>query len=704
MDSFRFKCLIAAMLLWLLLPVTAVIAAESVDNSSGTGLGNVSTVEDSSEVSDDQEAVGEIAEFKPVETLTTYGGFAGYRFLHSEGNVNRAEQYSYLHSGIAAGGYWGTLGQNLKFAIEGTYLNNNDYHGDLLFDENGEYRIHMKSEALYHNLQRETLFSPESLTLGSAVYQADDVSAATHGIKTDQSLVDFRYKPHDFPLHINLGYWRLARDGNKQLRFADSAFEGTANRVLAVTHPVDQQTQEGSLGLDTHLGPLDFIYAFQIRQFANNATIPVYSFDGRPPTAGITFLGGDQQHNEDPESRYFAHTVKLHSSLTGGVVGAASYTYGKRENRSSLTDIIGARQVSTTLQNVAGDFFYTPAKEISLALKFRRQQVENTSPATIYSRLTLPSTIAVRPSFDSRKESIIATLLVRPSNLATIKGEYTGEFLHRDLPSNGDERLTWLYLNENQEIHRGTVALLSRPLKGLKISANYRYQVTANPTYGTGFATKHEGNLLAAYTIASKWGVTAAYRSSRENNDEIARKLIELPLEPLTYQALPNLLWRDKSATHLSTGVWFAPIEKLTVSANYSFLRNSIDQAVMFSVVGVPSEAVADYTARANLYSLSAAYHYTDNLDVSLAFQQIYSFSEFQPESIVFSSSADTNGIKEITQAKTVESSISVRGDYHLSKFLTCSLDYTLRDYRDKHASQYNGSIHSVMAQLSTSW
>ena len=59
------------------------------------------------------------------------------------------------------------------------------------------------------------------------------------------------YSHSDF---FNFGYWRLSRDGSRQLRFADHTFEATSNTFISTTHKVDQVTHEGTAGLDAHIG------------------------------------------------------------------------------------------------------------------------------------------------------------------------------------------------------------------------------------------------------------------------------------------------------------------------------------------------------------------------------------------------------------------------------------------------------------------
>ena len=707
----RMTCLIVVTMFLLNLTATLTLAAENQNISpSVKPLNNDDNAENSSELGEGIQLEEESAAVKKVETHTILGGFTGYRFLSVDNYGGRAAQYDYLHSGLIGGGYFNSLGQDLKFALDGAILNDKDYHGDMLFDYGGEYRVHVRTESLFHNLAGEKLFdTPFQLgradlrgALADYIPHQDD-SLTKYGVRAEQDLASFRYKLHDFPLHMNLGYWRMVKEGASQLRFADIAFEGPENNFFARSRSVNRETHEGNLGFDTHLGPVDLIYNFQIRQFVNNAAQLRDDFAPRNNVQGVLDrIGGLQEHNEDPGSRYLAQTVKLHTSLAGGIVGAASYTYGKRDNLSKLSDTKDAEQASVNLHNVAGDFVYTPFKEFSLGLKYRRQEVDNNSPAFISNSFFVQNTLAVRPSISTEKDVIVATLSLRPNNLVTIKGEYKGEFLHRDLPSNSDERLNW-FLNETQDTHRGTLALLSRPLKGLRLSARYSYTTTDHPSYGTSFANKHEGELLTSYNMTGRWGVTANYRSLRESNDQIERRTI-VSIDPLKYALFSHLLSRDKTTDNVTAGFWFVPVEKLTVSANYGYLHSSTDQAVLFTIVGAGSEAASNYTSKAQFYSLNTAYQYSDKSDISLTLQQVFSLSEFNPEIKSFTPNDNTTGIKDISHLKTVETSFSARGNYHLTKNLICSLEYQLKDYNDKYSSLFDGTVHIVTAYVSTKW
>ena len=638
------------------------------------------------------------------DTHTLVEAFAGYRFLQVDGSGGRAAEYDYLHSGPTFGGMYNRVGNDFNFLLDGNYLNDKDYFGDLLADYRGEYRFHLRTESLFHNLDHEKL---EDKFSGTG-YQSNDLDPGGHyGERVEQDEASFRYKLHNFPLHINLGYWRLLRDGSSQLRFSDTMFgySGT-NTVNAMARRLNQETHEGDFGFDAHLGFVDLVYTFQIREFNDNIATPTYNYTSRTPVdpANPALPGGLQQHNEDPDSRYIAHTVKIHTSLDGGIVGAASYSYGTRENRSTLTDIQGASQGRDTLQNAAGDFVYIPCKEFSLALKFRHQEIDRDNPATLFS-LVDSSTLSIRPSLDTQRDTITATVSVRATNTLTFKGEYKGDFLHRDNTAFWNEPLAQVSQNlpENSSVHKGTVTVLSRPLKGLSLKAQYNYSVTDNPSYGNSFGEKHEGNLFASYNSPNRWGATANYRLARENNDQLTVSTFA----STSFDPIANPITRNKSTDNATVSLWYTPIERLTISGSYGFLRAKTDQGVLFQdQPTAPPAAFANtnYTTQAQIYSLTGVFHYNKKLDLSMSLQQIYSFSDLSPESSDFANNGNTANIEQISNTKTVESSISFRAEYHFTKNFSSILDYSYRDYDEKIQRLFNGTVQSVSAYMSAKW
>ena len=647
---------------------------------------------------------------RQVEVLRQKGGSLGYDFVNRDGYGGRALEYGLLRSSVSGGLFYRNMERDSNLELEGYFLNEHDYHGDLLLDYRGDYRLHLRTESLFHNLDREILFAPD-FTIGStdpavpARYLARQDTAANYGVSVVQDSADFRYRLHNYPLHVNLGYWRYLKEGTIQQRFADASFEGTPNTIYAVSREIRQRTQEGRLGLDAHLGPVDVIYDFKIRVFEDRLATPVADFVPRNGINGSPeVVGGLRQHNENPDSRFISHTVKLHTSLAGGVVGSGSYSIEERENLSEPSDTTGVKHAKVKLQNAAGDLVYTPSKEYSLALKYRRQELDQDNPGTVLSSNFVNPVQLVKPPVDTTKDVVSLNLSFKPRHDLSFTGEYKGEFLKRTnvsaLPSLG----SWA-LPENSDTHTGSLALLYRPVKGLRVSTNYSYATTDHPSYGSSFQQRHEGKFLTTYTRNSCWGATANVILRHESNDEVEHFLVNFPLDPLGYTPYP-LLSRERRTENANLGVWFVPFARLTLGANYAYLKSRVDQPVLFTGVVAGSQAASEFFSRSHVYGVNASWSLGEKLDLSLMLQQIRSRSSFDPQDTTFSASSDTSGIGEISRQHTVISSLSARGEYRFTCGFATLLEYTVRDYNENNPaySAYNGTVHAVLASLAAKW
>lgn len=696
-------------LILLLLTAGSAAAAEPWESSQEPGP--VLTAAESAVRQEDE---------RQVETHEAKGGFLGYSFVGGEGYGGRAEPYGYLRSSKSGGLYYKNLQKDQNLDLEGSFLNEKDYHGDLVLDYRGDYRLHLRTESLFHNLSRELLFTPDFrsgrtdlATPSDALYQASQQDArVNYGISFAQDLAAFRYRVHDFPLHVNLGYWRLVKQGTEQQRFADASFEGPVNTVFAQSRAVDRQTHEGSFGIDAHLGWVDLIYDLRVRYFEDRLATPTSDYiarnsvsrngvDGAPER-----LGGVQQHNEDPDSRFISHTVKLHSSIAGGLVGSASYSLGERENLSNLTDTTGARHMKAIQQNAAGDLVYTPRPGYTMALKYRRQEIDNDDRGPISSINFVDPVQVVKQQMDLTKDVVIGTVTYRPVRVFSITGEYRGEFLKRTNVSALPTLTTWA-LPENTETHTGSVSLLYRPAKGMRISGKYGYATTDHPSYGTSFEQKHQGEFLATYTSGSNWGVTGNAVIRRESNDHVEHFLVNAPFaDPVTYTASAPLS-RERRTENVNFSCWVAPLPQLTLTANYAFLYNRVEQGVLFTGVFEGSEAATDFVNHSHVYSLNGSYTFNDKLDLSLMLQQIRSSAVFSPDPVNFAVvPGSTEGIRTITEQHSVINTVSTRCQYRFTRELSSSLEYTLREYRESNPAfaGYNGTVYAIAAYLTTNW
>ncbi|HJV35999.1 hypothetical protein [Geomonas sp.] len=650
-------------------------------------------------------------EERHVEQLIQQGGYLGYNGVAVSGHGGNAEPYGFLRSSPGGGLFYRSLKQDSNLELEGNFLNEHDYHGDLLLDYKGDYRLHARTESLYHNLNRDILFSPNFQAGRTdaptpALYQAIQDPPQDYGISVQQSSADFRYRLHNYPLHVNIGYWRLVREGNKQLRFADTAFEGTPNTVYALRQGLDQLTQECRIGMDAHLGPVDVIYDFKFRTFEDREATPLADYVPRNTVSGAPdFLGGIQQHNQNPDSRYYSHTVKLHTSLSGGLVGSGAYSIEQRENRSSLTDFSGTKHLKADLHNVAGDLVYTPSKEYSLAVKYRRQDLDNDYRSVMLNTSYANPALLVKTPINTSKDLITVIFSYRPRVDLSVNAEYKGEFQRRENNiSSQPSQVSWA-LPETTDINKGILTVNYRPVTGVRFSGEYSYTNTDHPSYGSSFQQQHQGKLLGTYTRSNKWGGSANLIARREWNDDVEHFLVNFPLDPLTYSNYP-LTSRERTVVNANGAVWWVPVTRLTVGANYAFLYNNVDQTVLFTSVAVGSQAASNFYDRSHVYGLTASFAATEQLDLSLMLQQVRSTSAFQPEFRLFSATSSTAGVEEITRLDTVISQLSAKGEYRFTKAISSSLEYVIKDYDEKNPSysSNNGTVHTVWATVAAKW
>jgi hypothetical protein len=226
----------------------------------------------------------------------------------------------------------GTLGSDLKLTIDGNFLHEDDYNSELFLDYRGLIHFHAESRTFWHNLLREQV-NPGT----TGLITLDQ--GATYGVRTAINQADARIRLGNNPVHLNLGYLELKRDGYEQLRFSDHYFGTGVSSVITSANRVERYTREGSAGLDAHLGLVDISYGFNIRDFTNQAADPRHDFVN---AAGGALATGVQSHDVIPDSQVVSHTVKLFSDLSGGLVAAASYNLTQRENNGGHGEVVSS--------------------------------------------------------------------------------------------------------------------------------------------------------------------------------------------------------------------------------------------------------------------------------------------------------------------------------------------------------------------------
>lgn len=640
----------------------------------------------------DERGVNAGAPAERTGALSQAAVYSGYRFVTPVDSPSAAAPYQRNKSGIAGGFSAGMVGADLKLSADAQFLHSDDYNSELFLSYAGLYSLKLDSTSLWHNLER----LPPSTA--AAVTASERDNGSSYGTRTVISRAHNRIKLGNNPIHLNLNYWQLTREGTTQLRFSDFYFDANPNSTVTRQISVDSVTREGTIGFDAHAGPINVAYSFNIRDFSNQAPDSRDLFVAR-----AALSGGSQAHDVVNDSRVTAHTFKLYSDLSGGLTASALYSLTRRETVTDRGDARPSSNPSDTLHSAAGDLSYTPFKELMLALKYRRLQIDRESPATIYSPFSqIPAapapvytstagTLLVRPSSSSVKDTLILSASYRPMPKAVYRFEYRAELESRDnLPDPLAPSNPGALRSDSRQTHTGKASFIWKPVNAVKFNATYSYAASDNPAYPTSFSERHSGQALLSYTAKGRWGATASYLGKFESGES---------------RSLQTGLPRESLSTSINGSVWFSPMERMTVTASYSFMNSEIDQTSLFSsfVATAPVQTAGNYHSTAHVYYIDAVLAMSRMMDLSLAFQQTFSHSGFSASDNSQDAALSATGIGDASRLVSTETGVTTRADWRLSKHLGCSLGYSFRMY-DSGQPLFDGAVHETLLALTGRW
>jgi hypothetical protein len=676
---------------------------------------------------------------------------AGYQAVSIDANPDRAAEYSFLDSSP-------TLGLDLRggsgvrhYIFDGVFLNENDYRAEAHLDHNGFVNLNLRTERFFHNLEHIP-YAPglpeargdtggQAATSSGAVrvQYADQDPGKNYGIRLDTSEAHLRGKFKTFPAHLNLRYWRFEKKGSRQLRFVDEGFDHpdipntlangqtcNACHMQSKTRNIDRVTDEISAAVDAHLGPVDIAVEQLYREFRNRESIPIDTFQGHPlRPAGL------YQHDADPDARLTETTLKMHTSLSGGVSAAASLTVGERENRSALATGqpfgVDRGKAETDYYKAAGDLTYTPSPQWTLNFRYRLLDLDSDNPESIAA---YGNDFNVRENVDLRRSSHEAIIAWRPVRSWTFKGEYQIEKLRRGntggpephhgfqapIAEGGISDDVW-ELPQDEVLQRLKLGILARPLgiRSLKLHLWYQYRTSDDPAYAAAFENRHEIFFTTTYSPSAHWGLNLTAKALEEENDRQRKFLFDHADNPVSVE-----LDRQREQQDMAFGAWANPVSRLLLGANYGYMRTRIRQDLLFgtdlgdggAVPPVASHSILDslveYSQRVHTVSANTSLRLTRAVNLRFEGYHIRSFAEFSPDFFISAPPLDLPAssaeLKELSRLDIRQNGLSAGLDWTPAPDWNCSFRYTYNDYEDRESSTFDGTAQTYMVSAARAW
>ena len=661
------------------------------------------------------------------ETLSEGKFSFGYRSVNPTHEHRRALEYSLLEASPTFELKLAGSRDQRHFHLEANYLNEEEHFAEAHLDNKGLLKLNLSSESLYHNLEHIPYEPPFRNDADSTVSFEDQDPGDDYHVEVERSSARVRAKLRTMPAHLNLSYWRLERKGRQQQRFLDE--NCTSCHMESQSRNLDRVTEEVTAGVDAHLGPVDVIFEQLFRQFREKEPIPSDSFgehrlrSGSPP---------DRQHDEVPDSRLTQSTVKMHTSLAGGFVGAATFSLGKRENLSDLSDVYPVKS-ETDFRKAAGDVTYIPSPGLTLNFRYRLIDLDNDNTnlinaegLVVYNTDVDHNPVDVRENIDLTRASYAAAVSYRPSRRVTLKGNFERVEIHRDntggfvdFNATADPIVidpVW-ELPEDENINRYRLSIYARPLGNSKLRVNgwYQYRTSDDPAYGASAEESHQLFFGGNWVPSSRWGASANVNLLRETNNDHGLSILNGTEDDFID------LDRERESGNLAASIWVNFCDALGVSLNYGYLRSRTIQDLLFGNTIVdpldPTTAYAtraddvEYFQRVHSTTLAVNWRILANLKALAEARYVDSFSNFDPEfapkALDFGSGPvliDASDIKQLSEVDIRQTGLRFGLDWSPTEVWTCSLRYTFDDYEDRNSNVFDGSAETYMVSLARSW
>lgn len=649
----------------------------------------------------------------------------GYRSYSVRGDGRQPLDYASLRSHPSLTGAIHADPGKSHLSLDLGYFNPDDYNFDGDFDYAGLVRAKVRLDGLFHNLDHLVADRPAASIphFADVVTFQDWAPGAQYGIAVDRSEVGLRLKTGNFPAHLNLNYWRLEKSGHRQLRFLDESC--TSCHLQSRSRGVDQVTEEISFGADAHLGPIDLGLEQLVREFRNRKAPPVDFFGD-----SWNRFAGNYQHDAIPDAQLVQTTVKLHTSLAGGVVGGASASLGQRKNQGDLTDVQGVR-AETDFRKLAGDLSFSTSPRWSANFRYRMLDLDSSNSSSLTSAgaaFTEEATLAkaprqpdpVRQSMDFSRSTYSAGLSLRPLPLLIVKGNYQLEDVRRDQVGEAQpEQLLGVpvqvlnplwQLPADEKIQTIRLSLLgrSRDRSKLRVNSWYQWQSSDDPSYAAAAERSHEGFLGMTCAVSPKAGGTANLRLIHKENNQF--EVIENSANS------PQSFWLDRrqDQENLSLGLYWGPVEGVMLTANYGFLQDHTQQDLLFGKEQLALVSwAADYEQRVQNLSVGGTWQLGKTWTLSAEVHQTRSEAEFSPdffasglvfEGVPLGIAVDSSGLKQLSRVSLRQVGWNLGADWRYARAWSLGLRYAWDDYDDRTGHTFDGRVQTTLVSVARSW
>jgi len=621
-----------------------------------------------------QPALGTSLPLKPEEPTIYYetegAFFMGYRW-EADDDALKAAEYIYPHSSVTFGLDLLSCPLPYRYHANAEFISSYDFYTDAGFAYKDLVLFRDILIGAHHNLKH---FPYQYAGEAGLTYDERNPGDKYY---TDfaSNLLSLRLKQPDFPFHTFASHRHVAQNGRIQQRFLLGDFS-QLNKI-SQSRDIDWTSNAVKLGANSHLGPIELEYAYDQDKFDPGPNSILYDFTNVSRPADI------YPHSVVPETESSGHTVKLHSSYTGGIVTAATLSSLSEKNNYSLTE-------ASTWKG-AFDFSWIPDPLVGLFFKYRHRTLNVDTPdgVTVTGLSGTSLTYPVREGISSNRDVFTLSTRYRPANILSLFATY--EFSHFER----EDVAEWLVLPGQTDIHTVNFTAHLKPMSKVKLKASYEHKNYEQPAYNTSPDTADKLRLTTTYTPAPWLNLYLEYILAMTERDSLNYLNSDSSL-------LYGIGERDGQRDQFLASATTALSSKLSLTASWFYQRWDVEQELVYGkwpVAGINylRDAGVPYSDKSNSFSLSL--HYLPWEDISIVAGATYTVTEGESgyDDLVGGAPFSLSSFSALKASETI---FSLEVSKKLSKEWGLGIKSYLGIYDDKVYDLWDGNVITTICSL----
>lgn len=597
--------------------------------------------------------------------LTAFDGDVafGYRWVLQDGNLFAGE-YEYPHSSLAGEAKIEYDPLPNRFLFEAYVDNEKDYFTEFDYSYSDMVMFTYTGRKFYRNMHHFSIGEDDPSSASPSMTDFDP----TGQYFTDSGInaLRLRLKTPEFPLHLYLEAKSHEKHGTIQQRFMRSFSDGFAKASDA--RNIDFETEEAKITMNSHLQFVEVEYSHAIKEFGNTRDKAM---------ADVTAVA--YTHNQVSDTEASTDTFKIHTSHTGRIAAAATYSAGDRKNTDS--------NVKADFTNAGLDFTWIPDKDVTVSLKYRHHEVSQDGPSTVTSVSLDPSgttTYAVRDALSTTRDIMSGLVRYRATEKLTLRAEVlqdqrTREFNDAEWKLDKEISRLTMRLGATYYVHRRLILRGDISHQSADVPAN-----SVDNTYADATDTARGS---VTWVPVAWFNMVLSGGTVMEKRDE---------------QAYPFTGPRETTRNRAQGSFTFLAGKKTAITPSYAYFQNTTTTPIAYTDIthGVTVEDGVPYGDTSHTASLALTHSLTDIVTVSAYGTRTWSRGSWRNAGVVPGSS----GIAEYSNLNLVVSEVGGDVQLHFNKNVGSEFRYRNRTIDDRLDDTEDGTFQALLAMLTVAW